>query len=80
MSVREGTLTHDEVEEFMYDYKYASEEKSSSSTKMIQADPVAKDVAMRKGMMYGARKLLPRAVPYVGWGLLAKDIYDFFKD
>ena len=50
------------------------------SSKIVKADPVAKDVAMRKGLMYVARKLLPRAVPYVGWGLLAKDIYDFFKD
>jgi hypothetical protein len=80
MSVREGTLTPDEVEEFMYDYKYASEEKPSPSTKMIQADPIVNDIAMRRGLKYGARKLLPRAVPYVGWGLLAKDIYDFFKD
>lgn len=51
-----------------------------SSGKIAKADPVAKDIAMRKGLMYGARKILPRAIPYLGWGLLAKDIYDFFKD
>ena len=75
----ETQLSPDEIEEFMYDYKYATEEKNKPSA-FIKADPVAKDVAMRKGLMYGARKILPRAVPYVGWGLLAKDIYDFFKD
>lgn len=50
------------------------------SAKMAKPDPVAKDVATRRGIMFGARRLLPRAVPYLGWGLLAKDIYDYMKD
>lgn len=48
--------------------------------KTVKANPIVKDTAMRKGIMLGARRIAPRFVPYVGWGLLAKDIYDYFKD
>ncbi len=64
----------------IYHYRDVIYPTQVSDSKIAKPVPLAKDVAMRKGLMYGARKLLPRAVPYVGWGLLAKDIYDFFKD
>jgi len=79
-----NTESLDEVEEFMFDYKYATDDyfvnRNVVPSKTVKANPIAEDIAMRRGLKYAARRILPRAVPYVGWGLLAKDIYDFFKD
>lgn len=79
-------VLEEEDTEFMIGYKNIvelgidPETQVLISSKVANADPVAKDIATRRGIMFGARRLLPRAVPYLGWGLLAKDIYDFFKD
>jgi hypothetical protein len=33
-----------------------------------------------RGVSKGLRKILPRFVPYLGWAVTAKDIYDFATD
>ena len=67
-----------EQTEFMEHYRDVIHPTQINENK--KTNPIAEKTAIRKGLTYGARKLLPRAVPYIGWGLLAKDIYDFMKD
>ena len=33
-----------------------------------------------RGIKTGLKKILPRFVPYIGWAITAKDIYDFVTD
>jgi hypothetical protein len=33
-----------------------------------------------RGIKKGLRKIVPRFVPYIGWAITAKDIYDFVTD
>lgn len=73
--------------EFMIGYKNIYElgidpetQTLVSAPKTSKSNALANDTAMRKGMMFGVRRIAPRFVPYVGWGLLAKDIYDYLKD
>lgn len=45
-----------------------------------QTNNPSHDIATRRAIQIGVRRLAPRFVPYVGWGLLAKDIYDYLSD
>lgn len=38
------------------------------------------ELAARRAISIGVRRLAPRLLPIVGWGLLAKDIHDFLDD
>ena len=33
-----------------------------------------------RGIQFGLRRVLPRLAPIIGWGILAKDIYDIVTD
>jgi len=33
-----------------------------------------------RGVRFGLRRVLPRLAPIIGWGILAKDIYDIATD
>lgn len=45
----------------------------------FEVDPTIIRFGLR-GIKTGVRKIAPRFVPYVGWALTGKDIYDFITD